>query len=57
LLVIIPTSTGNGGGAPKSACVSMSPKHGVDAPSTASPYTLQVDGDLIKRTNILKGMI
>ena len=57
LLAVIPAATGNGGGAPQSACVDMSPNHEVDAQSTQGPYSLDVDGDVISASNTLKGTV
>ncbi|KAK2192234.1 hypothetical protein NP493_36g03013 [Ridgeia piscesae] len=56
LLAIIPATSGHGGGAPKSACVKMSPSHGEDvkAQSDSNPYTLKVDGHDISKGGTLK---
>ena len=58
-LAIIPATSGYGGGAPESACVDMSPNHGVTAQSLdSSPYTLEVQGhDHVSKGGTLKGTI
>ena len=57
LVAGVPAATGNGGGAPQSACVDMSPNHTVDAQSTESPYSLDVDGNVISAGSTLKGTV
>jgi len=43
LLVLIPTASGYGTGAPADACVTMTPEHNNSSPQTdKSPYTLEV---------------
>ena len=57
-LAIIPATSGYGGGAPESACVDMSPNHGVTAQSGTNPYTLKVEGDdHVSKGGTLKGTI
>ena len=61
LLVMIPFTTGRGGGAPTSACVDMTPSptgHGAAGVQTStSPYSLEVDGNLASGSKTLKGKI
>ena len=60
LLVMIPATIGHGGGAPSSACVDMTPSptgHGAGVQKTASPYSLEVDGDMTSGSKTLKGKI
>lgn len=60
LLVMIPATTGNAKGTPKTACGDMTPSqtgHGAGANTTVSPYSLAVAGDLTSGSNTLKGKI
>lgn len=60
LLVMIPATTGRGGGAPTSACVDMTPSptgHDAGVQTSHSPYSLEVDGNLASENETLKGKI
>ena len=57
LVVIIPASTGNGGGAPNTACVDMSPQHGPVEQTSSNNFSLEWTGNTTQGNDILKGRV